>query len=91
MDYFKISIKLKQQISLFLLIIVISSTTNDIFPQNTSKKPTRQSSLETFSKGNYEQAFNEFQNLLITYPKDPLYRYYSGVCLVKLRKILKKQ
>jgi len=86
MDYFKISIKLKQQISLFLLIIVISSTTNDIFPQNTSKKPTRQSSLETFSKGNYEEAFNEFQNLLITYPKDPLYKYYSGVCLVKLNK-----
>ncbi len=55
-----------------------------VYSQNVKLIPTRQSSLETFSKGNYEDAFKEFQQLLITYPKDPLYKYYSGVCLVLL-------
>lgn len=42
--------------------------------------------MENFSKGNYEEAYNQFQELLLTYSKDPLYKYYSGVCLVKLNK-----
>lgn len=42
--------------------------------------------MEAFSKENYEQAFNEFSELLITYSKDPLYKYYSGVCLVKMNR-----
>ena len=58
----------------------------DLFSQNIQAKPTRQSSFEAFSKGNYEQAYNEFRELLLTYSKDPLYKYYSGVCLVKLNK-----
>jgi tetratricopeptide (TPR) repeat protein len=69
---------------MFLLIFFINLTCHDVFCQNTTTKPTRQSSLETFSNGNYEQAFKEFQELLLTYSKDPLYKYYSGVCLVKL-------
>jgi tRNA(Ser,Leu) C12 N-acetylase TAN1 len=50
------------------------------------QKSTRQSSLDAFSQGKYEQAYSEFSELLVTYPKDPLYKYYSGVCLVKLNR-----
>ena len=42
--------------------------------------------MEAFSKGNYEQAYKEFRELLLTYSKDPLYQYYAGVCLVKLNR-----
>lgn len=49
-------------------------------------KASRQSSLEAFSKGDYEKAYDEFSELLTTFPKDPLYKYYSGVCLVKLNR-----
>ena len=59
---------------------------NDLFSQNIQLKPTRQSSFEAFSQGNYEKAYAEFSELLLTYTKDPLYKYYSGVCLVKLNK-----
>jgi len=52
--------------------------------QSGQKKPTRQSSFEAFSKGDYEKAYLEFSELLLIYTKDPLYKYYSGVCLVKL-------
>ena len=79
-------IKLKKQIILFLLILVIGSSFNYIFSRNIQTKPSRQSSFEAFSKGNYEKAFNEFSELLLTYSKDPLYKYYSGVCLVKLNR-----
>jgi hypothetical protein len=78
--------KLKKQIILFCLILVIYIPFNNLYSQNIQAKPTRQSSFEAFSQGNYEKAYNEFRELLLTYTKDPLYKYYSGVCLVKLKK-----
>jgi hypothetical protein len=77
-------IKLNKQITVFLLIILFSLNFDSLFSQSYTIKPTRQSSFEAFSKGNYEQAFREFSELLLTYSKDPLYKYYSGVCLVNL-------
>jgi tetratricopeptide (TPR) repeat protein len=58
--------------------MAVSSASCILLGQNTRVKPTRQSSMENFSKGNYEEAYNQFQELL--------YKYYSGVCLVKLNK-----
>ena len=84
--YSKSDLKLEKQLILFLMIFVIGSSLKDLFSQNIPAKPSRQSSMEAFSKGNYEQAYKEFSVLLLTYSKDPLYRYYSGVCLVKLNR-----
>ena len=78
--------KLKKQIMLFCLIMVIEIPFNYLISQNIQTKPTRQSSFEAFSQGNYEKAYTEFRELLLTYTKDPLYKYYSGVCLVKMKK-----
>jgi hypothetical protein len=83
---FWISYRIKKRITLLLLIIIISTGFNNLYSQNIQPKPTRQSSFEAFSKGNYEQAYKEFSELLLTYSKDPLYKYYSGVCLVKLNR-----
>jgi hypothetical protein len=77
---------LKKQIILVILILVIGLSFHDLYSQNTKAKPSRQSSLEAFSKGNYEQAYSEFSELLLTYSKDPLYKYYSGICLIKLNR-----
>ncbi len=73
-----------RQVITIVLMIVFSSLANVILSQDIKSKPTRQSSLEAFSKGDYEKAYSEFRELLMTYPKDPLYKYYSGVCLVKM-------
>jgi hypothetical protein len=78
--------KLKKQIILLCLITVIEMPFNNLFSQTVQTKPTRQSSFEAFSQGNFEKAYTEFRELLLTYTKDPLYQYYSGVCLVKLNK-----
>lgn len=58
---------------------------NCLYSQNT-QRPTRQSSFEAFSQGDYEKAYAQFKELLLTYSKDPLYKYYSGVCLIKLKR-----
>jgi len=69
---------------LFLLIpLVFFIPAADISSQGV-QKPSRQSSLEAFSKGDYELAYSQFSELLVTYPGDPIYKYYSGVCHVKL-------
>jgi hypothetical protein len=83
---FKSILKCKKQVVLFFIILVLVSSLNELFSQNTPAKPTRQSSMEAFSSGNYQQAYSEFRQLLQTYSKDPLYKYYSAVCLVKLNK-----
>ena len=70
---------------IMLLMAFLFSEMN-LISQNVPSKPSRQSSLDAFNKGNYEQAYKEFSDLLVLYPKDPLYKYYSGVCLVKLNK-----
>jgi len=75
----------RPQLILFLVLLIISSSANTISSQD-KKKPTRQSSMEAFSDGKYDVAYREFSELLITYPKDPLYKYYSGVSLIKLEK-----
>jgi hypothetical protein len=56
------------------------------FSQNQNAKPTRQSALDYFSRANYEQALIQFSELSTIYPKDPLYKYYLGVSLVKLER-----
>jgi hypothetical protein len=56
------------------------------FSQNQQTKPTRLSALDAFSKGNFEVAFKQFSELSVGFPRDPLYKYYCGVCLVKLER-----
>jgi hypothetical protein len=75
-----------KKIILFCIISVIEIPFDNLISQTVQQKPTRQSSFEAFSQGNYEKAYTEFRELLLTYTKDPLYKYYSGVCLVKLNK-----
>lgn len=71
---------------LFALILVSCSVFNSVYSQNTKAKPTRQSSVEAFSKGDYEKAYGEFRELLLVYPKDPLYKYFTGASLVKMNR-----
>jgi hypothetical protein len=79
-------IKSRQLIVMLVMILVAVSSFINIFAQDSKPAATRQSSIEAFSKGNYEQAYSDFGQLLLKYPKDPLYKYYSGACLVMMKK-----
>lgn len=76
---------MKKKSILFLLALAFSAVFNTAYSQN-QHKPTRQSSLEAFSNGDFQKAYSEFNDLLKIYPRDPLYKYYAGVSLVKLAK-----
>ncbi len=52
--------------------------------QEPSQKASRNSAMDAFSKGDYEKAYNDFAELLRSYPRDPLYKYYSGISLIRL-------
>lgn len=82
----KVYLNFLRQAILFFLLLIALSYPKILLCQNVALKPTRQSSLEAFNKNNYEQAYTEFKELLAAFSKDPLYRYYSGVCLVKLNR-----
>ena len=79
-------IKSRKLIVRFVMMLVAVSSFINIFAQGSQHVATRQSSIEAFSKGNYEQAYIDFSQLLLKYPKDPLYKYYSGACLVMMKK-----
>jgi hypothetical protein len=85
-EYFKYYTKKERLRILFVIILTACAAFNTGFAQQNNVTPTRQSSIEAFSKGNYEQAYTDFGQLLLKYPKDPLYKYYSGVCLIMLRR-----
>ena len=75
--------KLRRILSFMMFIFPILHC-NSLFPQDTGMNASRQSSAEAFREGDYERAYSGFSELLQSYPKDPLYKYYSGVCLVRL-------
>lgn len=77
-------IKTKHYILWSLIIISAWLTCTNLYSQEAPQKPSRQAAMDAFSKGDYENAFREFGILLQNYSKDPLYKYYSGVCLVKM-------
>lgn len=79
------ALNIRQNIAIFLISLCSALSVHEVSAQ-TNSKPTRQSSIEAFSDGKFEIALAQFEKLLISYPKDPLYRYYSGVCLVKLNR-----
>jgi tetratricopeptide (TPR) repeat protein len=71
---------------MFVMMLVAVLSSNNILAQANQSPPTRQSSIDAFSKGNWVEAYDDFSQLLIKYPKDPLYKYYSGACLVMMKK-----
>ncbi len=71
---------------LFMALMPLIIFGNVLYSQESGGRPSMQSAIKVFNNGQYEQAYEQFQELLSIYPKDPLYKYYCGVCLVKLEK-----
>jgi len=86
----KIILHRAQNKSLFILALFYAFSFSYGFSQNQQFKPTRQSALDAFSKGDFEKADIQFNELSANYPGDPLYKYYCGVSLVMLERDLPK-
>jgi len=77
-------IKRKDNIFRGFFIITFVLSIIDSYSVGSLQKPSLKAAMDSFSKNDYEKAYEEFTTLLQSYPKDPLYKYYSGVCLVKM-------
>lgn len=82
----KIMLNLAVNKFIFILALFFLFSFSMGFSQDQQPKPTRQSALDAFSRGDYGKANIQFTELLSVYPKDPLYMYYCGVSLVKLER-----
>lgn len=71
---------------LMILSIFFLSFNTLLTGQNTAQRPSRQAAMDAFNKGDYEAAYTQFTGLLGMFPKDPLYKYYTGICIVNLGK-----
>jgi hypothetical protein len=54
--------------------------------QEAPVKPSKGEALAAWDRGNYELAYEHFNGLLLLYSRDPLYRYYTGACLVEMER-----
>ncbi len=70
---------------LLLVTVILVLSSQFTFSQDLLRKPSRQAAMEAFNKGDFEAAYREFGILLQNYSRDPLYKYYAGVCLVNLK------
>ena len=78
--------RIKVYACFIFLFVQLFLFNNLVYSQNKQSAPSGQSALDMFSKGNYAAALDQFTALSKTYPRDPLYMYYRGVCLVNLEK-----
>lgn len=79
-------IRIIQKIRWFYVLPAIIFSCYSADCQISQPGPSRQSAFDAFAKADFEKAYYEFGELLKIYTKDPLYKYYSGVCLVNLER-----
>lgn len=60
--------------------ILISAGT--VFAQEVDFTPSKERASELFAALNYTEALRHYEALSEKFPADPLYKYYSGVCMV---------
>jgi tetratricopeptide (TPR) repeat protein len=80
------SIKIRYGFVFFLILAVTSIPGYNLHSRTIQQKPLRQTALENFEAGSYEQAYKDYSTLLQNFPKDPQYKYYSGLCLINLKR-----
>jgi len=57
-----------------------------LMAQDADVQPSKTDAQVAWDRGNYELAYKNFNGLLLLYSRDPLYKYYTGACLVKMER-----
>ncbi len=74
----------------WIIVIILFFYNFAAMPQN-GQIPTaelKNQAKEAFEAGSYYKAYENYTQLLNRYPKDGLFNYYAGICLVELHKNL---
>jgi hypothetical protein len=57
-----------------------------LMAQDGAVRPSRSDALAAWERGDYPLAYEHYNGLLLLYSRDPLYKYYTGACLVKMER-----
>ena len=69
-----------------LLLFSFLVITRPAHAQDGSFKPSKSEAEMAWNLGNYEAAYRHYNGLLLLYSRDPLYKYFTGACLVRLER-----
>ncbi len=67
-----------------IAVLVVFLINSSAYAQEDEFVPSREISVRLFDKGEFAEALRHFEPLLLKYPADPLYKYYTGACLLEL-------
>jgi hypothetical protein len=67
-----------------LVTVAFILTTEVMTTQDGGVRPSKSEAQAAWNKGSYELAYEHYNGLLLLYSRDPLYKYYTGACLVKM-------
>lgn len=79
---------MKAWLAFMALVITLHLSVLTASGQDSNSMPSKATAQEAWNRGNYEVAYDHFNGLLLLYSRDPVYRYYTGACLVKLERDL---
>lgn len=74
--------KLKLSICILCLSFIVFSAKSQ--ENGSSDIEALKTAYLNFKQGNYNDAYIYFSRMLETYPKDPTYNYYTGICLLNI-------
>lgn len=69
---------------LIILVALLFTDFASVSAQAVSFTPSKETASGLYSSGNYSEALKHYSALSGNFPADPLYKYYSGVCMVML-------
>jgi hypothetical protein len=87
-NFFFRVINMKAWQSYMALVFTFHLAVLTVSGQESSATPSKTEAQEAWNRGNYEVAYNHFNGLLLLYSRDPVYRYYTGACLVQMERDL---
>ncbi len=69
-----------------VLVVALVLSVSALMAQDAVVRPSKAVAQEAWDRGNYDLAYQHFNGLLLLYSRDPLYKYYTGACLVQMER-----
>jgi hypothetical protein len=85
-NFFVRVINMKASLACVILVVTLHLSVLSVSGQEVVTRPSKAEAMAAWESGNYEVAYNQFNGLLLLYSRDPVYRYYTGACLVRLER-----
>lgn len=71
-----------------VLAICLIMTLPPLTAQDGPVRPSKTEAQAAWNRGDFDLAYDHYNGLLLLYSRDPLYKYFTGACLVKMERDL---